>query len=369
MRKCWLIPILLILLTSGCWDVQDIRNRSFVTAIGIDATQDADGPKYKITFEVVRPAGVRPDAQTPASIIHTLEADSIKMAIELLHARIGRPVTLAHLTVILIGEEKAKEEDFRHIADFFLRHPEVQKRVRVMFVHQTEAMELLKTTPTYEPYLSAHLITLAQLDHQQSIVRTNPFIEFLLDLRKTNGKGLASRILAAEGDIPIRHGAAVFNRWKLNGWLSNSETQAANWIVGEINATVEGKKADSVYTYFVEQKSVRLVPHINGDKISFTVKLHTDGTILQQQGEPFDLSDPAETAQLESLLSQTIKKQVEGAIAKAQQEFAIDYLGFGMALNRRHPDIYQDVDWDTIFPSVPINVEVNSVVTRTGLSP
>lgn len=372
MRRAVIVLILasLIFLTTGCWDVQDMRNRTFVTAIGIDASLDPES-KYKITFEIARPAGIRPDSNTPGRVIQTLEAESINAAIEQLQTRVGRHITLAHLTLIMVGEEKARRLDFRDIADYFSRHPEVQKRIWVMFVQQGEAMDVLHTQPLFETYLSAELVRKAELQPQPSVVRRNPFIELLLDLRSTDGKGLASRILASEeGNLNMRDGAAVFSDWKLAGWLSSSEAQAANWLVGRaINATVDSIVDNSTYTYIANKKDVRIIPDTQNNNIQFTVKLRTDGTVIQQQGNRLDLARPDSIARLENLFAQTIKTQVEDAINKAQNEFGTDYLGFGQALNRRYPNVYRNVNWDQTFPRTSIRVEVESHVTRTGLSP
>lgn len=345
-----------------------MRNRAYITAIGLDSSASS---KYKITFEILRPVDYREsDRDASASVIQTVEADSVNMAIEKIQTRISRPITLAHLSVVLIGEEKAKTEDFRDIADFFLRHPEVQKRIRLMFVYQGEALELIATKPLFEPILSGELMTKAQLEPQSSFARTNPFIELLRDLRSSGGNGLASRIMVSEQDkYLIRHGAAVFNQWKLIGWLSHIEAQAANWIVGDVDATVEARRGTSIYTYFVNKKRIRVTPETSEGNVRFKVDLHTDGTILQQQGERLDLSEPKSIKELESLFAKTIGNQVRGAIAKAQNEYQVDYLGFGSALNRRYPKVYRRLQWDDIFPSIPMEVEVKTAITRTGMSP
>ncbi|MDW7685256.1 MAG: Ger(x)C family spore germination C-terminal domain-containing protein [Bacillota bacterium] len=97
--------------------------------------------------------------------------------------------------------------------------------------------------------------------------------------------------------------------------------------------------------------------------------MQTSGSIFQQQGKMLDLSDPKSVTQLENLFSQTIKQQVEDAIAKAQQDFEADYLGIGLALKRRKPAEFKTLNWDETFPNVPINVEVESMITGSGLSP
>jgi spore germination protein KC len=370
-KRAWLLICILfiILYGIGCWDVQDIRNRAFVTAIGIDLAQGPQAPQYKITFEIVRPVGLKGGAEGPASIIQTVKADSINTAIEQLEARVTRPVFLTHLALIIIGEEKGRD-GFKDIADYFSRHQDVQKRLRVMFVQQGEAADIFKAEPQFEPYLSVDLVRQTLLQPEHSITRTNPFIELLLDLHSTGGKALGSRIIKPEeGSTAIRHGAAVFDQWKLVGWLSSKETQGANWVLEDIDIKIKRKKDENLYTYFVNKKSARIVPEILNEEIHFTVKIQSDGTILQQQGEQLDLSKPENIAQLEKLFSQTIKQQVQGAVVKAQKEFGVDYLKFGAALKRKDPKFFDTVNWDEVFPTVPVTVEVHSEITRTGLSP
>jgi len=90
---------------------------------------------------------------------------------------------------------------------------------------------------------------------------------------------------------------------------------------------------------------------------------------LQQQGKSIDLSDPKNIAKLERLFASTISQQVQSAVSKAQNDFGVDYLNFGAALNRSKPKVYQKLDWEELFPTIPVHVEVRSKITRTGISP
>ncbi|MDW7675102.1 MAG: Ger(x)C family spore germination protein [Bacillota bacterium] len=367
------IILILILITlilgTGCWDVRDMRNRAFVTAIGLDATEGEASPKYKVTFEVIRPAGLGFRTDEPASIIQTIEADSIAQAIEQLQARISRNLDLAHFRLLLVGEEKARE-DFVDVVDYFNRHPEMHKRFKLMFVQEGEAQDVLKMEPLLEPYPSAEIVAIAELEPKVSIARYNPFISFILNLRSMEGRGLAARIMVSEeGSMVIRHGAAVFDNWGLVGWLSSDEAKAANWIIGNVKATIDSDLNGNIYTYFVNKKSVKIIPSKNDDQVSLAVNIETDGTILQQQGEQLDLADPKNITKLENLFAQTIKQQAQSAIDKSQQYFEVDYLGFGAVLNKRMPKIYRELNWEKMFPIIPIDVTVQSKITRTGISP
>ena len=140
----FVITVMLILsiisMGIGCWDVQDITDRAFITAIGLDAGEAGNSLKYKVTFEIVRPFALKARNQgisqehEPAAIVQTIEADSINMAFEQLQARIARPLTWAHLRLVLVGEELARQS-FLDIVDFFNRHPETQIVVKIAINH------------------------------------------------------------------------------------------------------------------------------------------------------------------------------------------------------------------------------------------
>ncbi|WP_028307942.1 Ger(x)C family spore germination protein [Desulfitibacter alkalitolerans] len=375
----FVITVMLILsiisMGIGCWDVQDITDRAFITAIGLDAGEAGNSLKYKVTFEIVRPFALKARNQgisqehEPAAIVQTIEADSINMAFEQLQARIARPLTWAHLRLVLVGEELARQS-FLDIVDFFNRHPETQMRIQLLFVQDGQARDMLYIKPLLEPYASAELVAMAQVELDFSLVRSNPFFNFVEDLRRREGRGFVPRaIVSEEGNAAIKHGGAVFNNWKLAGWLSSSETRAANWITGRAAANVDGNMEGGTYTYSVDRRSISIIPHAEKGDISFNVRLKTDGTMVQRQGKHLHLSNPENIRKLEILFSQIIKNQIEEAVYKAQRDFGVDYLGFDMAMKKRMPRIYEGLDWEETFPNIPINVEVQAHITRFGLAP
>lgn len=369
MKRIIIFSLLLCLtmISAGCWDVRDISNRAFVTAIGMDVAED-EPAKYKVTFEIVNPAELKRQHVRPATIVETIKADSIHGAIELLQSQVPRTITLAHLRVVVIGDELARQ-DFHGPLSLMEKHPEIAKRVRLVFVQEGQAQDILKSRPRFERTVSAEFIAMVQLERDLSLARTRRFYNFVHDLRRTEGTGFKDRIyLSQNGEFLIREGGAVFHNWQLAGWLSNKETQAANWVVGRAMANVEGKTDEGVYIYEVRDKTVSITPVIENGQLSYALELITFGNLLEERGQQLDLTDIQDVEQLEQLFSRTIANEVRGALDKSQRELGIDYLGFGEALREQDPAAFDRLNWEETYPEVPIKVEVVSHIKWFGLA-
>lgn len=370
MRKLMLVCLIsLAMLTGpGCWDIRDINNRAYVSAIGLDTPEKDARAGYRVTFVIINPSGVKRQSRAESVIVQTVEAESINKAAEQLQSSISRTITLSHLRVLVIGEGIARR-NFYDPGNYFEKNPDVAIRLRLMFVQKGEAQKVLQTKPRFEKSIANELVTMTQLERDFSLTRNNFFYHFIQDLRSTGGVAFGSRVLTSPaGAIVIRDGGTVFSDWKLAAWLSDTETQAANWILGKGQATVDAQMEGGVYTYRVRKKSVRVVPESRNGSLQFTVKLKTTGEIVEEQKKNLDLSSPKNISKLEQVFSRTIAGQVNSAVAKAQNDLGVDYLGFGKKLKAYDPDTFENIDWASTFPDVPVNIEVESKILNFGLA-
>ncbi|MFZ7102722.1 MAG: Ger(x)C family spore germination protein [Peptococcaceae bacterium] len=361
--------LLAVFSTTGCWDTMDISNRAFVTAIGVD--QGAGPKKFKVSLEIVKPVKLlTQDAEDDATIVETVEADSIALALEEIQGRVPRLLSLGHLRVMLIGERLARE-NFRHTIEFIQKHPEKALRLRLIFVKGREALEVLKAKPAVEKYMAGELITMTMMEERHAMIRTNPLIDLIGNLRSTGGKGLGGMVtVSRSGEKLIHNGSAVFDKWKLIGWLDGEETRAVNWIVGNANTTVLVTSGDGAYAYRIDHSKVSVKPTWNSEgRLEFVIRLKTDGMMIDEQETDYDLKKPREINEMEKIFSQEITGQIQRAVHKSQQELGVDYLGLGQVLRRHAPREFNKLDWEKVYPDIPVKVLVNASVTRFGLSP
>lgn len=371
-----LLVIATLLSLPGCWDTQDLRKNAFITAIGIDTVAGVTPTnkiplRYKVSAEIIKPAFLKTSGSLGAtgqktSIVLTAEGATIEQAFDTLQARLSRPISLAHLSILLVGEKMARK-NFKDIGSFFEKHPEVARRVRLMFVKDAEALDILKTTPKLEEYLAQELVAMTELKEDFSLAPTISFTDFLRELRTNNGQTLAARVLIAPNGTIIHHGSAVFADWRLVGWLDSNETRKAN-LLREPKKTTILQSEQGIYTYLLDNKSVQISPLTKDGQLKFKVKLKTDGILLQEEKGDLDLTKPKNIAKIEKKFTQVITREIREAILKSQKDFGVDYFYFGMKLMNKQPELYHNLNWQKTFPNIPIEIEVKTKISRFGLA-
>lgn len=373
MKRKWTKLVLLmfiVLFTPGCWDMQDVNNTAFVLSLGIDEPADPDNAKYLVTFEFAKPVAAGYDSSTQSTVA-SVEASSIRQAIQRVQTGISRSVCLSHLRLVVFGEEIARKENFHDLANYLMREPNSALQLRLIFVQNALARDAFFTDHRFEPRLAAEVVAMGQLQKELSYVRTNNFLDFIIDLNETEGTALASRTVLNKGelgeDIILREGAAVYKDWKLAAWLTAEEAHEANWLIEKTEAVVVAGEGANNYTYEVDKQKAKIKPSFKEGKPSFIVNLTTEGMILEEAGKDLELDKSENIKKMESLLCNTIKQQVESAIAKSQKEIKADYLGFGKAFAKFDNKTYQTLNWPEIYPTIPIEVNVSCDIKAYGL--
>ncbi|KJS80372.1 MAG: hypothetical protein JM58_18735 [Peptococcaceae bacterium BICA1-8] len=373
-----LLILLAILIIPACWDTKDINNRAYITALGIDEVasitmgQENIPFRYKVTVEIIKPALLKESSwklqpEKASSIVLTAEGETIEKALDLVQTNISRPLTLSHLQILLIGEGIA--DNSKIICNFFEKHPEVARRVRLGFVQKNEAVDVLKTEPKLESYIAKELVGMVEISKSFSLSTFKPFTSFLSEMRTNNGQTLGAAFsLSNNGDI-VRIGSAIFDDWKLVGWLDGEETRKASLLLPESRKiTFIGSLNEGIYTYKVDNKKTKIIPEIQNEKLKFIVRLKTDGIILQEEGNELLLSEPKNIDKLEKFFTQVITGDVNEAIRKAQKIYNVDYFNFGMELMNRNPDYFESLDWKKTFPRVPIETDIEVKISRFGIA-
>jgi len=122
--------------------------------------------------------------------------------------------------------------------------------------------------------------------------------------------------------------------------------------------------------YEIISAKSKIIPHLKGDQISFTIKIQSEGRIA----EHWVLSDKAFDNQFlkkaEKVFEKEIERLVRKALDKTQHEFQTDVSGFGNKLRIDYPKVWQKrkKEWDQTFSEVPITCEVNVSIKDYGTS-
>jgi spore germination protein KC len=239
--------ILFVLLTlsllffSGCWDMREINDLGFVTAVGIDKAKPPN--KYSVTVQIANPSSASANSeqgQAQSGVwVGTGEGESLFAATRNLIRISSKRVMWAHNNVIIIGEALAKDS-ILPVADFFTHNPELRMKTLVV-VARGDAKDYILAkagmeTPSGSSFgyfndystLLGESIRSSMLTISAALVTKNaePLIA-AVNLKKAeappeNGGKSSGGNEPKTVDVA---GAAVFNRDKLVGWLSPQETR------------------------------------------------------------------------------------------------------------------------------------------------
>ncbi|MNI71680.1 Spore germination protein A3 precursor [compost metagenome] len=118
----------------------------------------------------------------------------------------------------------------------------------------------------------------------------------------------------------------------------------------------------------VEDAHSKLIPHVNGEDLSFTVRIKTDIKLNETSVVSAEL--------LKEPFIRTAKETVEGEIRqivlqslhKLQKEMRADVAGFGRKVKVNYPAYWDQVKdhWQDTFSKIPVDVQVKVQIERTG---
>lgn len=383
----FLLGIITISLT-GCWNARELRNLAFVLAMGIDRSPKTN--EYKVSFQVVIPGSVATGITggggitTPVAV-YTGKGNTLFSAIRNASKKVPRQLFFAHLQLVVIGEELAKH-GIQDLFDFFERSKEPRLTTMVLVARGSEAKPIISTLTTLEK-IPANSLT-GKIKMSSILLSENFRIEIYEVLRglvnqgeplingvKLTGdpdKGMVKSnveqtIRAA--DVIIQ-GMAIFKNGKLKGWLDNGEARGTTWILNKMKSTIVEldckKKKNSIGVEIIRSLTELHAETKNGEPI-IHIHIKEEGNLNEVQC-PIDLSSVSVIGDLENEWEIKTESEVMSAVKAAQNEKS-DFLGFGDAVNRANPKLWEKIkkDWSEKFSTCEVDVKVDAYIRRSGM--
>ncbi|HEX3031083.1 MAG TPA: Ger(x)C family spore germination C-terminal domain-containing protein [Bacillota bacterium] len=178
-----------------------------------------------------------------------------------------------------------------------------------------------------------------------------------------------------EGDVRIE-GIAAFRGTRLVGWLEDREALGFGWITGKhlkaykVSEPAETSFSPNLTFYRIRHSKGGIKVNIHQGKPAFAVDVHVEADLRKYYSDTSSkFLGPEVISRLERKLVDSIRVDIQQALRKGQKELKTDIFGFGFALFRKNPDLWQDKyakNWQQTFPNIPITLKVSARVTNTG---
>lgn len=367
------ICALAIALLSGCGTSRELNELGIVIGVGIDKGDEAD--TVKITAQVVKPGEISSGGKSggggdEAYANFEETGRTVFAAVRGVTNKSSRKLFFPHNQVLIIGKSAAEDGITKYL-DFFMRDPETRLNVYILVAQDTAAGVLdtkskLENVPANS--ISLMLDTEAKAASQAINIRLKDFKESLQ--LKTVASVAPIIEVSEENDkkTTILNGMAVFKDEKMVGTLDKSEGRGLMWVLDKVKSgiiEVKSSEGDLVALETVRAEGEFSSELVDG-KVKIKVKIFEEGNIGEDDGTK-DLSAVSEVAFLEQQKIEVIKSEVMAAVKKAK-ELDSDIFGFGESVHRKYPKEWASMEdeWDEIFPTVEVEVEVEAKLRLMG---
>ncbi|MFI8495358.1 Ger(x)C family spore germination protein [Peribacillus butanolivorans] len=385
----FIILIVFLLFTTGCWNRRELNELAITMAIGLDRTKDG---QYLVTAQVVNPGELATGKGGGGSggsptIIYQAKGATVFEAIRKMTKESPRKIYPSHLRVLVIGESLAKKGMGKPL-DLLSRDWEIRSDFYIVVAKGMKAAEILKVPTSLEKIPANQIFDTLKVSATAWSATSFESLDELISDIVSEGKqpvltGIQADIKGDEEtslskqdvemiDPPARlrfQGLAVFNDDKLVGWLNEKQSKTYTVITNKEKSTVvnlscpKGGKA----VYEVKKSNTKIKGKIKNGKPEIDLNIRVEGNLGEVEC-PIDLTKPETIEKLEKIYEKEAKKFFMNSIKQVQKNEKVDIFGFGEAIHRADPKAWKKLkkDWDKHFEHVPVNIKVQGEIRNIG---
>ncbi|WP_427138813.1 Ger(x)C family spore germination protein [Psychrobacillus psychrodurans] len=383
MKKGILLLLILSLFLTGCWNRRELNELAITLAIGIDKSEDG----YLISAQVVVPKEVSMNAGNGGSPVTLLQAqgETVYEAIRKITKESPRKIYPGHLRMLVIGESLA-EDGIGDSLDLLSRDWELRSDFYVVVAKDSKAEDILNIQTPLESIPSNKMFNTLKISEENWSATVGVTLDDLIADLISDGKeavltGIiirgnpenASSLQNVETITPSAtiqyQDLAVFKNDKLVGWLNEEESRSYNAIINQVKNTVstiscpkEGKASIEVLNFNTDVKGEVFhgIP-----KVDVSIDIEANLGALECS---INITKPESIEILENIYAKEVKESIEQSIESVQEKYDSDIFGFGNAIHRTNPKLWNTMkkEWDQHFTDLEVNIKVNVKILKTG---
>ncbi len=376
------IIILVVSLTS-CWDRKELNNLSIAMFMGFDK----DGDDYIITVQIINTGEVsakNPTTRTPITTYRTT-GTTVYEAIRKMTKKSPKMLYLSHLNAIVFGEDLARD-GIAEVLDFLARDYRIRTDFYILIAKNSKATEVLNILTPLEKnpadkikrsllmsersWASTQTLELDGLIDKLTSKGDNPVLTgILIQGNQEAGKRLSNVEQIQPSTILKLYNLGAFKKDKLVGWLTEEESIGYNHIIGNVKSTVVVIPWGEDGNLAIE--TIRTSPKIKAIVTDGKPRINIEYFVEANIGEvlcEIDLLKSETIYEIEKILAEEIKKNMNKSIERAQKDFKSDIFGFGEVIHREDPKLWKELeeDWNKEFESLEVNIKVTARIRRLG---
>lgn len=376
-----IVSILLLIVLTGCWSRRELNELSIVTAIAIDKVEE----KYKVTAQILNVDEIVGETQgnRPVVSTYTMEGRTVFEALRMLITQTPRKLYVAHLRLLVLGEDIAKEGIQKPI-DFLSRDHEFRTDFFIVISKEKDAESILNVLTPIEKNPAVKIYNSIE-DSEQAWaptkgVRLNELITkliaegdnptltgvFITGEKKKGGAMNNVERIPSPTMIEIDH-LGVFKGDQLIGWLNKDEGKGYNYITDNVQTTLGVREIEGTsITIEIFNSTTDVKALVKDQEAKIVVSMELEGSIGEVYGET--TIDEEMISKVEKGFEEQLSELVCVSISKAK-EFKTDIFGFGEKIHIKDPKLWKDLKdtWNEEgFVNLEVIIEPSVKIRRTG---
>lgn len=381
MKKLMLLSliILTLFLNSACWDMLEIENRAYITAIGIDNIEgQEDLLNILVTYEYpnLSESGNQGTGGSPRFTICS-EGPTLSDISRQVASRMDKDIFFKHLKVIVIGEDIANDEvQFSKIFKALDRSPDIGRKI-VMLIADGKAKDVILTEMEESPIVGHYISDIRQRQDVGKGYNLEDIGEILNQLRDEDRTFIIGRIRSNGEEIELG-GSSVIKGRKTIGKLDEKETDVVMILKDELNEgkmTIVKDSGQSILTYIIKKFEIERDMKIVDGNIKFAYNIKNEG-FVEEYMEPEAIITETDITSTDKI--KEIEKEINGymeeigleVINKLQNELEADVLEVDKYTMNYHTDLWNQLkdNWSEEFAKIDFTINVDTKIRRTGLA-
>ncbi|WP_339304199.1 Ger(x)C family spore germination protein [Paenibacillus sp. FSL R5-0519] len=383
---CLIISCVVLLpLLTGCWDRQELNELGIMLGLGVDK----DGDMIKVSAQVVVPNEVSSKAGggkgTPVTQ-YEASAHTLFEAIQKLTETSPRRIFLAHIRVLVFGEEYARKDGIYDVIEALMREPTARPDYYVLVAKNTTASQLLDVLTPLDNIPAEKMFNSLDISSKTwsptTTVTGDELMEFMLspgiqpvitgmeiigDHKRSGSKENISTIRS-----PARlntTGLSVFRKDKLIGWLTENESKGYNYIRDNVKSNVSHlpcREGGNVTFKALRTTTKRKAKVVNGKPIINIDVKNVSSIGAVECG--IKIGSMKVLKELESDSEERLIELMQNSVNSVKRKFHVDIFGFGQEVYHADPKLFKKMenDWDKHFEELDIKYKANVQIKRVG---
>lgn len=365
-KAAWfLVPCILSVLLTGCWDYTDVED--LAVAMGMSVDKSGDG--FRVTAEIAHPG----KNGSIESFLIEGEGKTIFDCQRNLVKKVENKVYWPHAQIVILSEEIAKE-GISQVLDMMARSRQLRMSLHVLVSREPTARRILESDSILTDLRSVELESIL-MNNQQNLSKA-PATELYQVIDAINGEGRCAALPAVKTVVNAGKaseevdGTAVLEKDRLVGYLDGDETKAYLFATGQAKGgllLVQDPEVmlKSGLSLEITDSKTAITPLYRDGALSVQIDIKAD-TVLgeNESGKDYDEDE------LEQMAEATLQRDVQNVVEKVQKEFNADIFGFGAAVERDMPEIWDQAGpaWSIRgFRTLPVLVRADVTVENMGL--